>query len=200
MYGRADVYGRGKVPAELEKGIADLSELDQKSAEAFLLEKALRRKIELLAIAGEWKRVAENAGQYLSRFANHAGADADGVSLLLAQAHEKNDKIDDAIPLYEALGFSRRSKQIRCSSLACRKWMQLLWQRDQPAADGKPGDRQAAYSGGFRYLEATREQVPRMSDTERESRDAVADLVKDFAASPGIVPMVAPNQSNKEED
>lgn len=200
LYGRADVYGRGKVQAELEKGIADLGELDQKSVDSFLLEKALRRKIELLAIAGEWKRVAENAMQYLSRFASHAGADADGVSLLLAQSHEKNDKIDDAIPLYEALGFSRRSKQIRCSSLACRKWMQLLWQRDQPAADGKPGDRQAAYSGGFRYLEATREQVPRMSDTERESRDAVAELVKDFAASPGIAPMVAPNQSNKQED
>ncbi|MBU6328316.1 MAG: hypothetical protein KGQ89_11840, partial [Verrucomicrobia bacterium] len=200
LYGRADVYGRGKVPAELEKGIADLGEVDRKSTDTFLQEKALRRKIELHAIAGEWQRVAENAGQYLSRFGNHDGTDADGVSLLLAQAHEKNDKFDDAILLYETLAFSRQSKQIRYSSMACRKWMQLLWQRDQTAADDKPGDRQVAYNGGFRYLENTREQVLRMSDRDKESWAAVAELVKDFAASPGILPMAMPKQSNKKED
>jgi hypothetical protein len=66
--------------------------------------------------------------------------------------------------------------------------MELLWQRNAPGIEGKPGDQQGAYDGGYKFVEMTRRLMsdPKVPQAEKDAWSEVEELVKEYEAMPGI--------------
>lgn len=186
MFGRADVLGRSKLPSDLDTGIKDLDEVFANSDKKPQREKALYRKVELLAAKEDWTKVNEAAKLYMDRKNNNFSAYSGPVNMLLAQSFEKMNQINEAIFSYSSICFGNQRGAIRYSAPACKRWMELLWERDQPGVEGKPSDRQGAYNGGYNYVDSTRRIYEKMTQEEKEQWKAVEDLVKEYEARPGI--------------
>jgi hypothetical protein len=186
MFGRADILGRSKNPADLDTGIKDLEEIFTNSDKKQQKEKALYRKIELLAAKGDWDKVNDQAKVYLDTKTNNFSLFKGPVNMLLAQSYEKTNKINDAIFSYSSICFGNLIGNIKYSAPACKRWMELLWERDAAGVDGKPSDHQGAYDGGYKYVDMTRRLYDKMSQEEKEMWNAVEELVKEYEARPGI--------------
>jgi tetratricopeptide (TPR) repeat protein len=186
MFGRADILGRSKTPADLDTGIKDLTEIFENAEKKNQKERALYRKIELLAAKGDWTKVNEQAKEYLDRKKNNFNVYSGAVNMLLAQSYEKSNQINDAIFSYSQICFGNMRGNILYSAPACKRWMELLWERDAAGVDGKPGDRQGAYNGGFNYIDSTRRIYDKMTQEEKEMWNDIEDLVKEYEARPGI--------------
>jgi len=186
MFGRADILGRSKSAADLDAGIKDLEEIFANSDKKQQKEKALYRKTELLAAKGDWDKVNQQAKVYLDTKANNFSLYKGPVNVLLAESYEKTNKINDAIFSYSSICFGNQIGNILYSAPACKRWMELLWERDAAAVDGKPGDRQGAYDGGYKYVDMTRRLYDKMTQEEKELWNSVEELVKEYEASPNI--------------
>lgn len=186
LFGRADVQGRSKLPADLDAAVKDLDEVFEKTEKKLQREKALYRKIEILGAKGDWAKANENAKLYLDRKKNNFNMYTGQVSMLLAQSYEQLNQKNDAIFSYSSICFGNQRGAIRFSAPACKRWMELLWERDQAGEGEKPGDRQGAYNGGYNYIDATKRIYDKMSQEEKEMWKQVEDLVKDYEARPGI--------------
>jgi hypothetical protein len=186
MFGRADILGRSKSPEDLDTGIKDLTEIFENADKKNQKERALFRKIELLAAKGDWSKVNEQAKIYLDRKTNNFNVYSGAVNMLLAQSYEKSNQINDAIFSYSQICFGNMRGNIQYSAAACKRWMELLWERDASGVDGKPGDRQGAYNGGYNYVDSTRRIYDKMTQEEKEMWNEIEDLVKEYEARPGI--------------
>lgn len=189
MFGRADILGRTKTVADLDVAIKDLTEIYEKSDKKNQKEKALYRKVELLAAKEDWNKVNEFAKIYMDKKVNVFSTFTGPVSLLLAQSYEKTGKINDAIFWYSSVALGNQRGAISYSAPACKRYMELLWERDSAGVDGKPGDKQGAYNAGYGYVDSTRRILEKMSPAEKELWTAVETLVKEYEASPGIKSM-----------
>lgn len=186
MFGRADILGRSKAAADLDTGIKDLTEIFENAEKKSQKERALHRKIELLAAKEDWSKVNEQAKIYMDRKTNNFNAYSGPVSMLLAMSYEKTSQISDAIFTYSSICFGNMRGNISFSAPACKRYMELLWERDAAGVDGKPGDRQGAYNGGYMYIDSTRRIYDKMSQEEKEMWNEVEELVKEYEARPGI--------------
>jgi hypothetical protein len=186
MFGRADILGRSKAAADLDIGIKDLTEIFENAEKKSQKERALHRKIELLAAKEDWSKVNEQAKIYMDRKTNNFNAYSGPVSMLLALSYEKTSQISDAIFTYSSICFGNMRGNILYSAPACKRYMELLWERDAAGVDGKPGDRQGAYNGGYMYIDSTRRIYDKMSQEEKEMWNEVEELVKEYEARPGI--------------
>lgn len=186
MFGRADILGRSKSAADLDTGIKDLTEVFENSDKKPQKEKALYRKIELLAAKEDWAKVNEQSKIYMDRKTNNFSTYSGAVNMLLAQSYEKTNQINDAIFSYSSISFGNLRGNIKFSAPACKRWMEMLWERDAPGVDGKPGDRQGAYNGGYSYVDSTRRIYEKMTQEEKEMWNSIEELVKEYEARPGI--------------
>lgn len=189
MFGRADILGRGKVAADLDVAIKDLTEVYEKSDKKNQKEKALYRKVELLAAKEDWSKCNEFAKIYMDKKINTFSTYFGPVSLLLAQSYEKMGQINDAIFWYSQVALGNQRGAIAYSAPACKRYMQLLWERDSAGVDGKPSDKQGAYNAGFGYIDSTRRIYDKMAAPEQELWSEVETLMKEYEASPGIKSM-----------
>ena len=186
MFGRADILGRGKVAADLDVAIKDLTEIFENSDKKVQKEKALYRKVELLAAKEDWAKTNEFAKIYLDRKTNNFSIFTAPVSMLLAMSYEKQNQINDAIFSYSSICFGNQRGAIAYSAPACKRWMELLWARNAAGIEGKPGDQQGAYTGGFNYVDSTRRIFEKMTQAEKDAWSEVEELVKEYEAMPGI--------------
>jgi tetratricopeptide (TPR) repeat protein len=186
LFGRADVLGRSKSPADLDTAIKDLEEVFGIAEKKAQKDKALYRKIELLGAKGEWSKVNEEAKAYLDPKKNNFSLYKGEVTMLMAQSYEKTNQINDAIFSYSSIFNGNQRGAIKFSAPACKRWMELLWERDMAAVGGNAPDRQGAYNGGFSYVDSTSRLVEKMTQEEKDMWNAVQDLVKDYEARPGI--------------
>lgn len=186
MFGRADILGRGKVAADLDVAIKDLTEIFENSDKKVQKEKALYRKVELLAAKEDWAKTNELAKIYLDRKTNNFSMFTAPVSMLLAMSYEKQNQINDAIFSYSSICFGNQRGAIAYSAPACKRWMELLWARNAAGIEGKPGDQQGAYNGGFNYVDSTRRIFEKMTQAEKDAWSEVEELVKEYEAMPGI--------------
>ncbi len=186
MFGRADVLGRSKAPADLDAAIKDLTEVYEKSEEKKQREKALFRKVEFLAAKGEWSKVNEAAKMYFDKKTNNFTAYTGAVGLLLAQSYEKTGSINDALAAYAQLYTGGQMGLISVSAPAVKRWMELMWERNTPSVGDKVGDQQGAYNGGQQYIEFTRRIYDKMSQEEKELWSSIEQQVKEYEARPGI--------------
>lgn len=198
LLGRADVLGRSDNPAELDGAIEDFNRVHADSQDKSQREFSLYRSIELLMAKKDHAKAAEQARLYLDRektgFSKYAGK----VGLLLAESFDKRSMEDDALATYVKIWTSHMGN-VRVSAAAMMRWMQLMWDRNKPAAGSNArGDRQEAYEGGARYIELTGRFKDKLTDEEQELWTAVEKLVKTYEANPDIKPM-AEVKKEKEE-
>jgi TolA-binding protein len=188
LFGRGDVYADSKVPADLDKAIADLSRVLADSQEKAERESSLFRLIEVNMAKGDFVKAAENAKLYLDREKSNFTKYSAQVGMLLAQSYQERGEVNDAIAMYVKV-WGAHMGLIKISAPAMKNWMELSWQRNLPGngADAE-ADRQGAYNGGAKYIEGTsrREVKSKMTPEELVLWKEVEQLVKKYESDPGI--------------
>ncbi len=187
LRGRADVYGRSAIAAEVDKGIADFQRVYSESKDNGEREFSLFRIIELLMAKHDHAGAAEQALVYLgpeSGFKRHSAE----VGLILAQSFDRRNMMDDAISMYMKV-WSAHIGYIKISAPAVKRWMELSWQRNTPGAADRPADRQGAYEGGARYVDLTERLKDKMSPEETGLWTEVQRLTQSYEADPHIKSM-----------
>ena len=194
LLGRADVYGKSKLPDELAKSIEDfervLSDSDDKGQREF----SLYRIIQVLMEKGDFAGAAKRANDYLNRDPN--GGPTLGftkfsaeVGFLLAQSFDKRNMNDDAIQMYVKV-WSTYMGNIKISAPAVLRWMELSYARNNISPDPKiPSDRQGAYEGGYRFLELTGRFKDKLTPEELELWQEVERLTQKYVADPSVKSM-----------
>ena len=185
LMGRADVYGLSPEAADLDKAVEDYTEIYEKSEDKSTRELALLRKIRVCMKKKDYAKAEEWAQVYLDRektgFTKYSG----NVGLLLAESYDKQGRKEDAIAAYVKI-WSVHMGHIQVSAPALARWMELLWERNQPAAGNGRPDRQAAYEHGARYIQLTSRFKDKLTKEELEPWQVVEKLVKTYGASPEI--------------
>lgn len=192
LLGRADIYGRSKIPEDLNSALKDFERIFTESTEKQERELALFRIIEILMEKGEYEQAAVRANQYLDRdpeknlFFNSYTAE---VGLMLANSFKERKMTDDAISMYVKI-WGANMGYIKVSAPAMRDWMTLSYERNRKSDDPKVvSDRQGAYNGGWRYIDLTRSMTEKFTDEELELWKEVEKLVEKYVADPNVKSM-----------
>lgn len=189
LLGRADVYGHSTTPAELDKGIADLTRVYTDSQEKPEREFSLYRMIDLLMAKKDYAKAAEQAKIYLDREKTGFSKYSPQVGLQLAKSFEERKMVDDALAMYVKV-WNVHIGNIKVSAPAILSWMELSWDRNKPSTDpNTPADRQGAYEGGYRYIELTGRFKDKMTEDDLERWKEVEKLVKTYESNAGIKSM-----------
>ena len=198
LLGRADVYGRSAVAADIEKAIEDFKRVYADSQDKAEKEFSLYRIVELHMARKEQAKAAEQANIYLDRNKTGYTKYSAQVGFLLAKSFEERGNINDAMAMYVKV-WSTHMGNIGVSAPAMKTWLQLSWDRNLQSNDpATPGDRQGAYQGGARYIELTGRFKDKMSESDLELWKEVEKLVKTYEANPDIKSM-AEIKREKEE-
>ena len=189
LLGRADVYGRSALPADIDKGIEDFTRVHSDSQEKPEQEFSLYRIVELHMAKKDYDKAAEQAKIYLDREKNGFSKFSPQVGLLLAKSYEARNQLDDALAMYVKV-WSAHMGNIQVSAPAMLSWMKLLWDRNKPAANpadpANPGDRQGAYNGGATFTQLTNRFKDKMTEQDRELWQEVEKLVQQYEADPNV--------------
>lgn len=169
---------------ELDKAINDFTRVYEESEEHSLREHALFRKIDLLMKKGEFAKVTELARVYLDRENRFAKYSAE-VSLLLAESLEKQNMKDDALAIYIKV-WAPYMGHISVSAPAMTRYMELSWERNNPAVNAGKSDRQGAYEAGARYIQLTSRFKEKFTEEDLKVWEGVEKLVHQYEASPDI--------------
>ncbi len=112
-------------------------------------EAALAEQLELLSHAGRHKEFLIKARLFLERFpvSSHKGR----VRLMTAHCYLEQNQIDLAIPQLNHI-FTNHTTQLDVSAPALNALCTITWNRNMPANEGNPSDKQVAYQLGHRYL------------------------------------------------
>jgi tetratricopeptide (TPR) repeat protein len=189
LAGRGDVYGRSTTPADLDKAVADFERVLADSQDKIEKESALYHLIEAQMAKGEFVKASDSAKLYLDHDKNNYRKYSAQVGMLLARAYQERGEINDAIAMYGKSWSGNSMGFIQISAPAMKNWLELLWQRNLPG-DGaeKVGDRQGAYNGGAKFIEATSrpEFQSKMSEEDKVLWKEVEQLVKKYESDPNI--------------
>jgi len=193
LFGRADVLAGG-TKEEMGEALTDLKRVFEDSGEKKPREKALYRIIEIEMKKGDYASAQKDAKLYLEPvekkgmgFRQHSPE----VQLILARTYDKKGMINDALAMYVKI-WSAHMGYLAVSAPAMKRWMELMWDRNAPAAnENSKSDRQAAYEAGFVFIEATgrKEFFKQMSAEELDLRAEVKRLVDTYEHTPGIKSM-----------
>jgi tetratricopeptide (TPR) repeat protein len=187
MFGRADVLARSNSKADMDAALIDLKAIFEKSEEKKHKEKSLARMVEVYAAKGDWAQANEAAKRFLAKENNfNSPSLRPSVSFLLAQSYEKDGKIADAIFSYASIWSGNLRGSISFSAPACKRWMELLKERNQPATDKNPADLQGAYDNGYLYVDSTRPLLTKMTEAEKVLWSEVEEFVKELEIAPGV--------------
>lgn len=183
-FGLADVFGRADNAAENNKAVEQLIAVYQNSTDNKQQQQALYRAVEVLAKLGKWEDAKERAKEFLKPELNY-NTYAPQVSYVLGQAYDNLGETDNAMVTYFGVYGSYRGL-ISVSAPSLKRYMELLWNRNNPATDKTPADRQFAYETGYKFIRATESirSNPRVPDEEKAMWDDVQDLVKVYEANP----------------
>ena len=189
LLGRADVYGRSALPADIDKGIEDFIRVYTDSQEKAEKEFSLYRIIELHMAKKDYAKAAEQAAIYLDREKSGFSKFSPQIGLLLAKSYEERNQLDDALAMYLKV-WSAHMGNIQISAPAMLSWMKLLWDRNKPAANpadpANAADRQGAYNGGANFIQLTSRFKDKMTEGDRELWQEVEKLVQQYEADPNV--------------
>jgi tetratricopeptide (TPR) repeat protein len=185
LLGRADVYGQSAIAAEVDKGIADFERIYADSQDRNEREFSLYRIIQLRMATGEYAEAADKARVYLDREKSGFSKFSAEVGLMLAQSFDSRSQPEDAIAMYMKV-WSAHMGNIRVSSVAMKRWMELSWQRNKPGSEQVKSDRQGAYDGGASYLSLTGRFKDKMTPEELALWTEVEELAATYLADPAV--------------
>jgi tetratricopeptide (TPR) repeat protein len=198
LFGRADVKGKSASPADLDQAIADLSLVYKDVTSRAQKESALYRLIEISAKKKDHEKVEKLTSEYLDRKGNNFVKWSGPVGLLRGQSFEARGDTESALATYLQV-WSSKIGTIHISAPAIEAWLRLVWQRNKPASDKAPADRQGAYERGYEYVEMTRPFLEKMTPEEKEMWKKVENLVADYQATPGIKSMEEVRREKEEQ-
>jgi hypothetical protein len=179
LLGRAGVNGLSTKTEEIDQAIADYTAVYEKSEERSTRELALLRKIELLMKTKDYTKGEEWAQVYLDREKTGFSKYSANVGLLLAESYDKQNRKEDAIASYMKV-WSAHMGRIRVSAPALTRWMELLWDRNNPAVGNDKADRESAYKRGANYIRLTSRFKDKLNKEELELWQGVEKLVKTY--------------------
>ncbi len=188
LAGRADILGSSDDPQDQARAVEDFERIFQDSQDRSQREFALFRIVGIHLDTGNYERVIERARLYLDREQHSFNQYRGRVSLMIAKAFERSDRINDAIARYNRIWTGPYTGEIRVSAPAVKRWMELMWEKNRPASGDSPSDRQGAYHGGLRYIELTERLKRNMTSSELADWEAVEALVRQYEAHPSIEP------------
>ncbi len=187
LVGRADILGSSDAAADMTRAIEDFERIYRDSQDKRQQEFALMRIVQIQLAKGEFDKAAESARRYLNRDEHNFNTYTGRVSLMLAESFDRAGKSADAISMYLKV-WSAFMGEIRVSAPAMKRWMELNWEQNRPAAGENPSDRQGAYNGGKQYIMQTERLKGNFTPTELAAWEAVEALVRQYEANPSIVP------------
>ena len=186
LLGRADVYGQSGNAVDIDKALADLDRVFKSTGDAKEKEFALYRMVELLVAKKDFPAASEKANLYLNEAQDRDSGNASMVGLLLAKSFEGREMKEEAIAMY-AKTWAASTDPIGVSAPAMKRYMELLWARNTPAADANtPGDRQKAYGDAAVYINNTKARQEQMSADDLELWKQVEALMQQYEANPNI--------------
>jgi len=186
LLGRADVYGESGVAADIEKALKDFETVYNESKDKAEREFSLYRTIELLVENKEYAKAAEKADFYLRREESGFTKYSAQVGMLLARTFDERKMVGDALAMYIKI-WSTYMGNIKISAPAIKRWMELSWERNNPAPDpATHADRQGAYEQGARYIELTGRFKGKMIESDLKLWQEVEQLVQTYEANPNI--------------
>lgn len=187
LVGRADILGSSENAADMTRAIEDFERIYRDSQDKRQQEFALMRTVQIQLAKGDYDKAAESARRYLNRDEHNFSTYTGRVSLMLAESFDRAGKKADAISMYLKV-WSAFMGEIRVSAPAMKRWMELNWELNRPAAGENPSDRQGAYNGGKQYITQTERLKGNFTPSELTAWEAVEALVKQYEANPSIVP------------
>lgn len=187
LLGRADVYGRSALPADIDKGLEDFNRVYADSQDKPDREFALYRIVELHMAKKDFAKAAEQALLYLDREKTGFAKYSPQVGLLMAKSFEERNQLDDALSMYVKV-WSAHMGNIKISAPAISSWMRLSWERNKASADPAtvPGDRQGAYNGGANFIQLTGRFKEKMTESDLELWKEVEKLTQQYEADPSV--------------
>jgi tetratricopeptide (TPR) repeat protein len=185
-FGLADVYGRSDSEAENTKAVEQLIAVYANSTDNKQQEQALYRAIEVLGKLEKWQEAKERAKEFLKPELNY-NRYAPFVSYVLAQAYDNLGETENALITYFQVYSSYRGL-LKVSAPSLKRYMELLWERNQPAGERTPADRQFAYETGAKFLKATAGILSnaKVPEDEKDLWKDVQSLVRVYEANPGV--------------
>ncbi|MDX1681226.1 MAG: tetratricopeptide repeat protein [Akkermansiaceae bacterium] len=188
LLGRGDVYGKSELPNEIELGLADFRTVYAEAEKNSLKEEALYNIVRLLMNKRDYAAAETKAREFIDHEpAFGSSVRTANVYLWLGESFEERNKTDDAIGVYARV-WATMTGNIAASAPAMERWMKILWNRNQPAANGKMSDRQGAYEGGLKYLRQTERFKDQMIPSDLALWQSVEQLVKKYESNPKVQP------------
>ncbi len=190
LFGRAAVLSGGS-DAEKDQAVESLRRVYQDSQDKDEREKALYQ-IVLTQVAKQDHAATEAAAlEYLNHDPKYTGF-APQAGLILARSYHERNMRDEALAAYARV-WGAYPGLISISAPATKAWMELSYQRNNPATDKASSDRQAAYEVGWDYINKTRRffENPghKIPPEEVEMWKQVEALVDEYVASPDVKSM-----------
>ncbi len=155
-------------------------------------EEGARAWIRMLMQRGDHAAAAAAAKDYLNDAGFRNVRRLPEVALWYAQALDRGGNLPDALVAYSKVWGSYMG-QVSISAPAIKRWMEICWDRNLPRRMSDAGhwvvpDRQGAYNGGARFIEATARPgfFDKMTPDERKLWNEVKQLVDTYALDPGI--------------
>ncbi|WP_018970044.1 tetratricopeptide repeat protein [Rubritalea marina] len=132
--------------------------------------------------------LTQAAASFLETFpqSKHKGR----VRLLMGQSYQQNQLVDGAIEQYTHI-FTNHTTQLEVSAPAMVELCKITWERNLPATENSPSDRQIAYQLGHRYLNLILD-TPRWKKelpAVKHSLTALQDQVKTWEQSGEVTPV-----------
>ncbi len=197
LLGRGEVNSRSSDAGTIDKSVADFDRVLQDSQKREEKERAAHLKVRALmnkkSRAG-YEQAAEAAKFYLNRELNPTfNKNSAEVGSLLAKSYDERGEANDAIAMYSKV-WSANMGNVPVSAPALKRYMELLWDRNQSAQTDRktgqtvPSDRQGAYDSGAKYIEATTQAgfLKKMTEEETVLWKEVEAMVNRYEADPGV--------------
>ncbi len=181
MNGLAKSYALGGSSDQKREAIGLLKKVGEESESSSEKAEALFTAAEIHFNLGEYDAVVTKTREYINnRRFRKKNVDC---RYLLAQAHDKNGKVEDAIVSYQNFLLPSLAGSIKFSAPSVHRWMELLWSRNGKNSAGV-SDRQLAYDSGKKYLRDTSRAITnaKVTEEEHELYEKVTQLVKEFGA------------------
>lgn len=160
------------------KTVKDFEEISNTGESLEDKEQALLRVIELLLEEDDFKGAAQKCKLFLDQEEGFPKSDRRGiVSLYLGKSQEELGLKDDAIVSYLKT-WAQYMGQISVSAPALEGYMRLVWERNKPAVDDLPSDREQAVEAASKYIELTSRFKDKLTDEELQSWLRVEKLLK----------------------
>ena len=175
IFGLADVLGRGSKDQK-EQAIKLLNRVIADSDDALDKEEALYLIASLQADRGDYADAIKTASEYINK-PEYRQKKLE-ARMLLGSSYDKAGMTEDAIGVYAQI-WGTSMGAIGYSAPAIKRWMEILWERNQTNPSGKT-DRQFAYEKGDEYLKLTAEAVKKATPEEQALHEEVRNLVAQY--------------------